>query len=206
MHKMIPHTPAPDALPRSLVLLLVAGAGFGVASIYYSQPILSLLAADMRASDRVIAGIPTVTQLGYALEILFLSPLGDKYDRRTIILAKAVILALAFALCGLANGIGFLLVASLLVGICATLAQDIVPAAAHLAPASSRGKVVGTVNDGGFCWVYCFRVLPVALLQSTAVGARSMPRLPLPWCFLRYWRGSVCHTSKLQRSSPTDRY
>jgi len=102
MHKAFPRTPAPDALPRSLVMLLAMGAGFGVASLYYAQPILSLLASAMQASDRAIASIPTVTQLGYALGILFLSPLGDKYDRRTIILSKAVMLTLALALCGLA--------------------------------------------------------------------------------------------------------
>jgi predicted MFS family arabinose efflux permease len=159
MHKAIPHAPiSDDTLPRSLVLLLAVGAGFGVASIYYSQPILSLLAAAMQASDHVIASIPTVTQLGYALGILFLSPLGDKYDRRTIILIKAAILAFALALCGLANGIGFLLAASLLVGISATLAQDIVPAAAHLAPASSRGKVVGAVMMGLLLGILLSRV------------------------------------------------
>jgi predicted MFS family arabinose efflux permease len=159
MHKAIPHIETSDAtLPRSLVLLLAVGAGFGVASLYYAQPILSLLAAAMQASDRRIASIPTVTQLGYALGILLLSPLGDKYDRRTIILSKAVILTLALVLCGLANGIGFLLVASLLVGISATLAQDIVPAAAHLASASSRGKVVGTVMMGLLLGILLSRV------------------------------------------------
>ena len=159
MHKVILQVPIPDTdLPRSLVLLLAVGAGFGVASIYYSQPILSLLAAAMQASDHVIASIPTVTQLGYALGILFLSPLGDKHDRRTIILIKAAILAFSLALCGLANGIGFLLAASLLVGISATLAQDIVPAAAHLAPASSRGKVVGAVMMGLLLGILLSRV------------------------------------------------
>jgi len=158
-HKTTIRTSTSDAaLPHSLVLLLAVGAGFGVASLYYAQPILGLLATAMQASDSAIASIPTVTQLGYALGILFLSPLGDKYDRRPIILAKAAILTLALALCGLANGIGFLLVASLLIGISATLAQDIVPAAAHLAPASSRGKVVGTVMMGLLLGILLSRV------------------------------------------------
>jgi len=51
--------------------------------------------------------------LGYAPGILFLSPLGYKYDRRTIILSKVTILTLALVLCGLVNDIGFLLVARL---------------------------------------------------------------------------------------------
>jgi len=152
-------TSTPDeTLPHSLVLLLAVGAGFSVASLYYAQPILSLLAGAMQASDRAVASILTVTQVGYALGILLLSPLGDKYDRRTIILSKAAILTLALALCGLASGIVFLQVASLLIGISATLAQDIVPAAAHLAPASSRGKVVGTVMMGLLLGILLSRV------------------------------------------------
>jgi len=173
MHKATSHTSTSDAiLPRSLVSLLAVGAGFGVASIYYSQPILSLLAAAMHASDRVIASIPTVTQLGYALGILFLSPLGDKYDRRSIILTKAAILALALALCGLANGIGFLLVVSFLVGFSATLAQDIVPAAAHLAPISNRGKIVGAVMMGLLLGILLSRV--ASGLVATRYGWRSV--------------------------------
>jgi predicted MFS family arabinose efflux permease len=172
-HKATSRTSTLDAiLPNSLVSLLAVGAGFGVASIYYSQPILSLLAVAMHASDHVIASIPTVTQLGYAMGILFLIPLGDTYDRRVMILTKAAILTLALTLCGLANGIGFLLIASLLVGISATLAQDIVPAAAHLAPSSSRGKVVGTVMMGLLLGILLSRV--ASGLVAARYGWRSV--------------------------------
>ncbi|MBT9521735.1 MAG: MFS transporter, partial [Dechloromonas sp.] len=71
--------------PR-LILLLAAGAGFAVATLYYSQPILGILGADTGASDRAIGLVPTLTQLGYALGILLLAPLGDRHDRRSIIL------------------------------------------------------------------------------------------------------------------------
>ena len=37
----------------ALTLLLATGAGLGVASIYYSQPILGLLGAEMQATDRM---------------------------------------------------------------------------------------------------------------------------------------------------------
>jgi predicted MFS family arabinose efflux permease len=72
----------------------------------------------------------------------------------------------------LANGIDFLLVASLLVGISATLAQDIVPAAAHLAPASSRGKVVGTVMMGLLLGILLSRV--ASGLVAARYGWRSV--------------------------------
>lgn len=146
-------------LPASLVLLLASGAGFAVASLYYSQPMLGILGADIHASDRMIGLIPTLTQLGYALGILLLVPLGDRYDRRTIILIKSGLLSLALLFSGLAPGILCLLATSLAIGITATMAQDIVPAAATLAPATQRGKIVGTVMTGLLLGILLSRVI-----------------------------------------------
>lgn len=145
-------------IPRSLVLLLATGAGLGVASLYYCQPMLNVMSTNLRTGEGAIGAVPTFTQLGYAFGILFLSPLGDRYDRRSIILAKASFLAVALALSGMATGLGLLLAASVAVGLSATLAQDIVPAAAILAPSSSRGKAVGTVMSGLLVGILLSRV------------------------------------------------
>ncbi|MDC0713249.1 MFS transporter [Stigmatella sp. ncwal1] len=142
-----------------LVLLLATGAGLAVASLYYSQPMLGLLGADIHASDRAVGWVPTLTQLGYALGILLLGPLGDRYDRRRIILAKATVLCAALLLAGTVPSMGPLLAASLAVGLAATLAQDIVPAAATLSPAAQRGKVVGTVMTGLLLGILLSRVV-----------------------------------------------
>ena len=153
------HSPEGEAdLPGSLVLLLATGAGLSVASLYYSQPMLGVLGQEIQASDRMVGLVPTLTQLGYALGILLLAPLGDRYDRRKIILIKAGLLGLALLLSGLAPGIGWLLAASLIVGLTATLAQDIVPAAATLAPESRRGKIVGLVMTGLLLGILLSRV------------------------------------------------
>jgi predicted MFS family arabinose efflux permease len=148
----------PADLPRKLVLLLATGAGLGVASLYYSQPILGVLGADLHADARSVGLVPTLTQLGYALGILLLAPLGDRYDRRRIILVKALALTLALLLSGLAPSIASLLLASLTVGLSATMVQDIVPAAASLAPDAQRGKVVGTVMTGLLLGILLSRV------------------------------------------------
>lgn len=155
------HNAAPQdiALPRALVLLLSAGAGLAVASLYYSQPALGLLEAAFHTGDRLIGLVPTLTQLGYAAGILFLIPLGDRFDRRRIILAKSAALVLALALTACAPGYGFLLFASVLVGISATLAQDLVPAAAILAPAHRRGHIVGSVMTGLLLGILLSRVV-----------------------------------------------
>lgn len=166
-----PHTSAPP-LPPSLVLLLATGAGLGAASLYYSQPMLGLLGADLGASTRAIGFVPTLTQLGYALGILLLAPLGDRYDRRRVILAKAAALALALLLGGLASSIGPLLLASLAIGLAATLAQDIVPAAATLAPDAGRGRTVGMVMTGLLLGILLSRV--VSGLVAEQFGWRAM--------------------------------
>ncbi|WP_459625513.1 MFS transporter, partial [Burkholderia sp. 3C] len=138
----------PAVLTPRLVLLLAAAAGLGVAPLYYSQPMLGVLGPDIGASDRLVGFVPTLTQLGYALGILLLAPLGDRFDRRRVILVKAGVLVAALLLAALAPSIGFLLAASFAVGLAATLAQDVVPAGATLAPDAHRGKVVGTVMTG----------------------------------------------------------
>lgn len=148
-----------DPLPASLVLLLASGAGLSVAAIYYSQPILGVLGPSLGASVRMIGLVPTLTQLGYALGLLLLAPLGDRFDRRKIILVKLVALLLALLMAASAPSIGVLLAASLLVGVSATLAQDIIPAAATLAPDASRGRTVGTVMTGLLLGILLSRVL-----------------------------------------------
>lgn len=183
---------AAPALPASLVLLLATGAGLAVAALYYSQPMLGVLGADIGASARAVGFVPTLTQLGYALGILLLAPLGDRYDRRRIILMKAAVLCVALLLAGAAPSVAVLLVASLVIGLSATLAQDIVPAAATLAPEASRGKIVGTVMTGLLLGILLSRVVSgfvaehfgwrtmfiAAALSIALIGAAAWRGLP----------------------------
>lgn len=131
-----------------LIFILALGAGFSVAAIYYAQPLLPLMGGTLHLNVEGMGLIPTLTQAGYALGILFLLPLGDRYDRRTLILLKSVMLAALLLLCSVTQHFHPLLVVSLLIGMAATMAQDIVPAAAILAPAGKQGKMVGTVMTG----------------------------------------------------------
>jgi predicted MFS family arabinose efflux permease len=185
--------PAQAGLSPSLTFLLAAGTGLTVAALYYSQPTLGVLAQDMHASGRQIGWIPTLTQLGYAIGLLLLAPLGDRFDRRNIIVIKSVILCAALLLTGFAPGLPVLLGASLLVGLFATVAQDLVPAAATLAPPEQRGKAVGTVMTGllmgillsrvasgfiaeRFGWRAVFVLAALSVAVLTGVLARGLPR------------------------------
>ena len=150
---------ATPRLTSALVLLLAFGAGVSVATIYVAQPMLGVLGGDLDAPAWLVGWVATLTQLGYAAGLLLLGPLGDRHDRRRIILAKAVVLVLALLLAAAASSVGVLLVASAVIGVAATLAQDFVPAAAVLAPESRRGKVVGTVMTGLLLGILLSRVV-----------------------------------------------
>jgi predicted MFS family arabinose efflux permease len=155
----IAHNQAQAGIPATLVFLLAAGAGLGAATLYYAQPMLGVLGNEFQATPGAIGLVPTLTQLGYALGILLLAPLGDRYDRRRIILGKVVALAVALLAAAAAPNLGVLLAASLAIGLAATLAQDIVPAMATLAPDAHRGKMVGTVMTGLLLGILLSRVV-----------------------------------------------
>ena len=181
-----------NTLHPPLVVLMASGAGLGAAALYYSQPMLGVLAGEMGATPRAIGWVPTLTQLGYALGLLLLAPLGDRFDRRKIILGKAALLTLSLLAAAAAPSIGVLLVASLAIGITATLAQDLVPAAAAMAPPEQRGKMVGSVMTGLLLGIllsrvvsgavsehYSWRTMYVAAAASVAVfGAATWHVLP----------------------------
>lgn len=181
------------ALSRWIIFVMALGAGFSVAAIYYAQPLLPLMGQDLALSIAGMGLIPTLTQAGYALGILFLLPLGDRYDRRTLILLKSVSLAVLLLACSFAGQLHSLLPISLLMGMAATMAQDIVPAAAILASEGKQGKTVGTVMTGlllgillsrtvsglvgeAFGWREMYQLSAVSIAVITAIMWRMLPR------------------------------
>lgn len=155
-----------------IILILALGAGFSVASIYYAQPLLPLIGDDLRLSIEQMGLVPTLTQTGYALGILFLLPLGDRHDRRRLILGKSALLAALLLACSFTTHLHALLIVSLLIGMAATMAQDIVPTAAILAPAGQQGKTVGTVMTGLLLGILLSRT--VSGVVGEAYGWRVM--------------------------------
>ncbi|WP_245304169.1 MFS transporter [Hoeflea olei] len=135
-------------MTAALTRLLAIGAGAAVANSYYNQAFLGHLKGEFGLASGAAALVPVLTQAGNALGVLFLAPLGDRLERKSLILAT--IAALVVALVGAAVSPNFLWLAtaSLAVGLFATVAQQIVPLAVHLAPAGERGRVLGKVTGG----------------------------------------------------------
>ena len=132
--------------------------GAAVANIYYNQPLLGILQAAFPGGSA--AGfVATATQLGYAAGLIFLVPLGDRIDRRHVILIQIAGLALSLAATALAPNATALVAASLLVGIFSSVAQQIVPFAAELSAPNRRGATIGIVMSGLLCGILFGRAL-----------------------------------------------
>lgn len=147
-------------LDTSLLMMMAVACGVFVANVYYNQPILELLHQAFPQATSLVNLAPTATQLGFACGLFFLIPLGDRIDRRKLILGQAAALIVALVCLAAAPNAWMLVIASAVVGISASVAQQIVPFAAELAAPSRRGQVVGIVMSGVLC----------GLLLGRAVG------------------------------------
>lgn len=137
-----------EHLSAALIRLLAIAAGAAVANSYYNQAFLGHLTADFGLAAGAAAIIPVLTQAGNALGVLFLAPLGDRLERKSLILVTIAALVAALIGAALAPGFVWLVVASLAVGLFATVAQQLVPLAVHLAPPAERGRTLGKVTGG----------------------------------------------------------
>jgi superfamily I DNA/RNA helicase len=90
-------------MPRSLVLLSAAACTLSVANVYYAQPLLDALALDFNISHAAVGGIITATQVGCAVSLLLLVPLGDVVDRRRLMAVQLLALVAALAVVGCAR-------------------------------------------------------------------------------------------------------
>ena len=126
--------------------LLAAGAGLAVANTYYSQPMLAELSIAFGTTPAVVAAIPMAALTGNTLGVIFLAPLGDKFERRALIVLTTVALALGLLGASIATTLWLLIAASFMIGLFSTVAQQIVPLAVHIAPIASRGQALGLIT------------------------------------------------------------
>ena len=135
-------------LSPSLTLLFSVTCALAVANVYFAQPLLDSMAQSLGVASSMIGVVVTATQVGYALGLLFIVPLGDLVNRKRLILTQVLLSAVALAAVGAAQQWLVLLSAMIVMGLLAVVVQVLVAYAAMLATPSQRGHAVGTVTSG----------------------------------------------------------
>ncbi|CAB3770241.1 MULTISPECIES: MFS transporter [Burkholderia] len=138
----------PAAASRGKIVAMAAIAGAVVTNIYCTQPILPLIARDLGAAPATADLVAGAALLGFATGLALLLPLGDRYDRRKLVLGQ-IALAFAFAVASaLAPGVWALIGAAFGLGVVSCVPQQLVPFAAVMSAPHERGRNVGTVVTG----------------------------------------------------------
>ncbi|WP_434155549.1 MFS transporter [Pseudomonas sp. JZ134] len=164
--------PRQERLSRLLVVLLSCTAGASVANVYMAQPLLDAMAQDLGVGAAHIGLVVTATQIGYALGLFFLVPLGDLINRRRLILVQILLSACFLLLASVADRFLALLASLAAVGLMATVVQVVVAFAATLARPEERGSVVGRVTSGIVLGILLARLF--SGLMSDLAGWRSV--------------------------------
>jgi predicted MFS family arabinose efflux permease len=162
----------PAGMSRGLIVVFAIATGQAVSSNYLAQPLLDTLRSEFGVSSAVAGLIVTVAQIGYALGLVLLLPLGDLFERRRLITTLALITSAGLAAAALAPSVGLFAGAVGLVGFTSVMAQILVPFAATLAPEAERGRVVGTVMSGLLLGILLGRT--VSGLIAAAAGWRMV--------------------------------
>ncbi|MHB1950984.1 MAG: MFS transporter [Acidiferrobacteraceae bacterium] len=206
---------------RSLASLLALTAGATVANLYYSQPLLAVMGREFHRTANVMGLVPMLTQMGYAAGLALLVPLGDSHERRQLMVVMTLLVAAALLAVGYSPTFRWLLAASFLLGLLTIVPQLVVPYAAHLVPAQTRGRFVGQVMSGlligiilsrtlsGYAGAYAgwrsiYRAASVGMFVLAAILALVLPRqsppAPVPYVQLLRSLGTLMRTETvLQR-------
>ena len=144
-----------------IILFLTVAAAFSVANLYYAQPLAEMMAHDFATTAGGLSSALVGTQLGYAAGMLLLVPLGDVRERRGVMVVTAFGGSLALLGFAAAPNLIALTIASVAIGLGASVTQMILPFAVGLGPPEQRGRIGGDVMGG---------VLAGILLSRTASG------------------------------------
>ena len=147
------------------------------------------------ATPERIGLVAVATQIGYACGILFFVPLGDVMERRALMMRMYGGVSLALLLVALAPSLPMIILASVVMGLLASVTHVVLPIAPDLVDDTQRGRAIGIVMTGlllgvllartfagwvsrihGWRWVY----VVAAVINAAFVPLlwRKMPRLP----------------------------
>ena len=154
----LPNLPSSASEHRGLIALLIVSAFIVAGGIHYQTPMLAAIAAEFRTDTATTGWIPTLSFGGLIAGIALFVPLGDRVDKRGLVLSKIVVLAMAQAAMAVAPSIAVLAAGSLVTGICSSLLQHFIAITAEVAHPNHRGRALGTQLTAMFSGILFARI------------------------------------------------
>ena len=134
-------------------------AGVSVANLYYNQPLLNVMSTDLQVPAIQTNRIAMLSQIGYAVGLLFIIPLADLYQRKRIILVSYSLLIAALLTTAISSDIHIILAASFVTGVCSMVPQIFIPIASQFSEPANKGRNVGIVLSGLLTGILASRVI-----------------------------------------------
>jgi len=148
-------------LTNRLTILMAVAIGIIVANLYYLQPLLHQISKNFHVGTARASLLMTLIQIGYALGLAFVVPLGDIWPRRRLAVIIFGLAAVMMAIAAMLTSFTVLAIITLFIGLTSVGGQVMVPLAADLAEPAERGRVIARVMTG---------LLMGVLLSRTASG------------------------------------
>ena len=208
-------------MTKFLAILFAICSGLAIGNLYWAQPLLVQIMDGFGLPAANGGLLVTATQIGYAMGILFILPLGDFVRRKRMIAIVMVLSVLALVSCAISPSFTILSLSLFSMGIVTISGQIILPLAGDLSREDERGHIVGIVSSGittgilfsrfasgiiaGFWGWRSVYVIAAALnLVMVLVMIYVLPEIPAKNKFKSYGKllASVFTTFKNHRSLP----
>lgn len=149
----------PKKLTKGVLYLMSISAGLVVANLYYSQPLLNQIGETFEVSKSASSNVVLAAQIGYAIGMLIILPLGDMIANMKILKVAFALAVISLLGAATAQSLWTLIISCLFIGIACSIPQFFVPMAANLSTDEDRGRAIGIMMTGLLTGIIGSRVI-----------------------------------------------
>ena len=135
-------------MTKFLAVLFAICSGLAIGNLYWAQPLLVQIMNGFGLPAANGGLLVTATQIGYAIGILLIVPLGDFVQRKRLISIVMILSVIALISCALSPSFIILSLSLFSMGLVTISGQIILPLAGDLSKEEERGHIVGIVSSG----------------------------------------------------------
>lgn len=142
---------------RSFILVMAITCGVCAGANYYNQPLVYAIAETLAVTVEQAAVTIVLSQFAYALGLIILIPLGDKFSKRNLIIVLMVLSAIAQICIGFSDQLWHLYLFTFLATTFSVASQVLIPFISSLGSPQKMSQIIGTLMSGLFLGILLAR-------------------------------------------------